>query len=123
MAREYAPPPGSPPFPDFVQFFCTPQHDPTANRRYDEAVNAWVEAVLEKTKAMGHNGPLIGTRLGFGVADGCAQYVVFKTKGGVGLIHIPSGDAYRAHAALIRGINLADVKREAGRKKLFARIP
>lgn len=53
--------------------------------------------------------PLVGQIWGYPVADGQAQYMVFRTKP-LELIHIPTGDAWHVGDAHIRGLRLSDIK-------------
>jgi hypothetical protein len=44
------------------------------------------------------------------MADGYAQYCVVSSKGSGHLIHLPFGDAWEAHPALIRGLRGAEIR-------------
>jgi hypothetical protein len=46
------------------------------------------------------------------VADGSARYMIFGTKGGVKMIHIPTGDAWRADSAWERGVTVSYVEKQ-----------
>jgi hypothetical protein len=51
----------------------------------------------------------VGEIIYFGVADGRAEYMV-KRASPLELVHFTDMDGYKAHPALIRGLNLDDVK-------------
>ena len=53
-------------------------------------------------------GEIVGVRVSLSVADGSAEYIVVK-ESPLTLSHVPDGDAYRAHPALIRGLRKADI--------------
>lgn len=61
-------------------------------------------------------GVIEGAILRFPVADGYALYLVAKDTGRtVELKHIPYGDAWQVHPALIRGLTRKDVMRMVAR--------
>lgn len=56
-----------------------------------------------------------GKEIRFPVADGQARYFVVSCKGAGHLIHLPFGDAWHAHEALIRGLRAADIRADVNR--------
>jgi hypothetical protein len=108
MAREFSTPKGFRAYPE-PRSYARGDLD-----QWERDGETWVKDLLAEVQRMGHTGPLIGKRMDFPVADGYASYVVIKSRGGIGLVHIPHGDGYRADPCLIRGIRAQDV-RERGR--------
>jgi hypothetical protein len=78
-----------------------------------------VDALFEKAEAI-PEGVIEGAILKFPVADGYALYLVTKdSKRGVELKHIPYGDAWQVHPALIRGLTRKDIVRQVeGERRL-----
>ena len=65
-----------------------------------------------------YRGKIISTH----VCDGSARYMVFGTKGGIKLIHIPTMDGYRAEPAWERGITLAEIKARLNHDERMAEL-
>ena len=117
MAKVYAPPEelGDPPnFADFKD----------ANGRYDfqihmEAEQDWTEKLQDWCREHG-NGDIKGEVVRFGVADGYAQYVVYRTKP-CEMIHVPTGDNWHIPEAHARGLRASDLREQVeGQRKLAA---
>lgn len=118
MATIYSPPANLPDVPDFSDF-----KDETG--RYDfnahlEAESDWIELVQAEARRV-NTGDLIGEVIAFGIADGAAQYVVWKQKP-LQLIHLAVGDAWQIPEAHGRGINLTDVRAMVKRDKSLAEL-
>lgn len=81
-----------------------------------------VFAGLEARAAALPPGVIEGAILKFPVADGYAMYLVSKDTGRtVEVKHIPYGDAWQVHPALIRGLTRKDIVRQVeGERKLAA---
>ena len=62
-------------------------------KKYDEECRVYVAKIVAYAKKHG-KGSCAGKEIGFGVADGTARYIVFSLSP-VGLIHVPTGDAYQ----------------------------
>jgi hypothetical protein len=60
-------------------------------------------------------GTLIGRVLNFHAVDNYARYIIANDNP-LTVEHIPFGDGYTVHAALIRGLNVDDVKEMLGVK-------
>lgn len=118
MAKIYSPPANIPEVPDFSDF-------KDENGRYDfnahlEAESDWIELVQFEAR-LNSTGELVGEVISFGIADGYAQYVVWKQKP-LQLIHLAVGDAWQIPEAHGRGINLTDVRAMVQRDKSMAEI-
>lgn len=74
---------------------------------------AWFDETIKKhSKEVASDATdLTGALVKFPIADGYAYYVVTKHSP-LTLSHLPIGDAYRAHAATIRGFREADVRQQ-----------
>lgn len=70
-------------------------------------------AELQRAAAARPKGSLVGALVNFGVADGYAVYLVAKEKP-LTLRHVPYGDAYQVHHAMIRGLTIEDVRNIVG---------
>jgi hypothetical protein len=67
------------------------------------------------------NNPLVGETIRTGVADGYAQYMVFRTRP-LELIHIPVGDAWHADDIWLRGLRVSDIKKMVEGDKAIAKL-
>jgi hypothetical protein len=74
------------------------------------AEKAWLEAEKEKLRKSSAS-DVVGEEVRFQVADGYASYIVTKVRP-LTVVHIGLGDAYQAHGATIRGLNLAEVRHQ-----------
>lgn len=95
------------------------------NGRWDfdaviKAEEAWIESVQAAARAT-NTGDLVGEIIRFGVADGFAQYVVWKQKP-LQLVHLTVGDAWTLPEAHERGLRLADVRQMVERDKRMAEL-
>jgi len=88
MAKIYSPPKGFEP-PEFDASLSWDEHDKREQK--------WLKRLTEWVKING-SGKYAGVVIHEGVADGCAQYMVFSLIPVV-LIHIPLGDAYQSRWA------------------------
>ena len=111
MAKEYAPPTELEYNADFSKGWEEYERE---EKRYEDDLQ---EFCLKHGE-----GPYRGEIISTGVADGAARYMVFGTKGHVKLIHIPTGDAWRADPAWIRGVNVAYVKSTVKANKRLAKL-
>jgi hypothetical protein len=111
MAKIYAAPESVP----------VPEFDPDATmEQWDAADAAYIEAVRRLApKGTGKNADLVGAVVGFGVADGSAQYMVWRTSP-LELVHLPLGDAYQIPAAHARGLRLSDIRQMVERERWWA---
>ena len=66
-------------------------------------------------------GEVVGGLIKFQVADGYAVYIVTKAAP-LTLTHVPFGDAYQVHDALIRGLRRADVLASLERDRKLSAI-
>jgi len=73
-------------------------------------------AKLERQADALPEGEVVGAVLHFPVADGSACYLVTKARP-LTVQHIPFGDAWHADPALLRGLNLTDVKQRIKRSR------
>jgi hypothetical protein len=78
---------------------------PKTKINYDDT--DWRDQLDKEWDEIEAEGPIVK----FGVADGYAVYIVRSMKP-LTLQHVNSGDGYSAHPALIRGLTVADVKRQ-----------
>ena len=69
----------------------------------------------------GRPATLVGEIVRFPVADGYAQYMVWRQQP-LQLIWIELGDAWSAHNALIRGLRVKDVKAQVDADKRLAAL-
>src|SRR5213075_1881759 len=108
MAVVYAPP-ASVTLPDFDQFL---RSGPNGSFDTGGCDKAWNDAIAKLAVLARQNdsSDLVGQVIGFPVADGSAQYMVWKQKP-LQLIHLPIGDAYSISEAEARGLRVADVRR------------
>jgi hypothetical protein len=72
-------------------------------KKYENELRSWVK------KNTDSKSPLVGKIVSTPVADGCAQYMIFRTKP-LELIHMDIGDAWHADRVWVRGLRLSDVK-------------
>jgi hypothetical protein len=94
---------------------------PKFKRDYDAFVTEekeWKDKLQDWCKKYGQ-GKYRGETIQFGVADGYAEYMVFKSTP-LSLIHIPLGDGYMFPWA--KRILLKDVKEMLARQKSFEKI-
>lgn len=70
-----------------------------------------IKKVATKLREAAPNDPLAGEEIIFQVADGYARYLVKRSKP-LELVHLCVGDGYQVPSAHIRGLTLADVRRE-----------
>ena len=85
MAKVYSPPKELPtPIPDYMK----------PGRGWMEDEKKWEESLRQYCVANGGKDEAVGTVIGFPVADGSAQYMVFSISPLV-LIHMPLGDAWQ----------------------------
>jgi hypothetical protein len=75
---------------------------------YQQATAEWVAKVQKWAKQNG-TGKLAGKLYKSPVADGYAEYVVFRGAP-LQMIHLPIYDAYRLHPAMERGLSAKDVE-------------
>ena len=78
------------------------------NERHD-ADWAWIAKVQALAKAQADNPDVVGELVSFPVADGYANYVVWRAKP-LRLVHLPVGDAWRIDDATARGLRLSDLE-------------
>ena len=78
------------------------------------------DALFAKAAAL-PPGVIEGAILKFPVADGYAMYLVTKDTGRtVEVKHIPYGDAWQVHPALLRGLRRADIVRQVEAERKLA---
>lgn len=77
-----------------------------------------LDEIRKKAEAL-PDGEVVGGLLSYPVADGSALYLVVKEKP-LQVSHLPFADAYGVHPAMIRGLNLADVRTQIAQNKRFA---
>lgn len=87
---------------------------------YDKRSSAFLDKLEAESNGL-PDGEVVGALLRFPRADGYAMYRVTSANP-LKLQHIPYGDAWRADAATIRGLRLADVQEMVRRNKAFADI-
>lgn len=112
MATVYAPPAGFEP-PDVV--FTDGKYDHTATAA---AETAFIEALAAEARKA-DTGETVGQIIRFPVADGFAQYMVWKERP-LQLVHLALGDAWTIPASHARGLKLADVKAMVDRDERIA---
>lgn len=113
MAKVYSPPKELPtPIPDYMK----------PGRGWMEDEKKWEESLRQYCVANGGKDEAVGTVIGFPVADGSAQYMVFSISPVV-LIHMPLGDAwqYRYINRLTKKDILEQVRQSKAMEKLFSR--
>lgn len=69
----------------------------------------YIERVAAMARAVNGTEPLVGKVVRFQIADGYAEYIVWKAKP-LQLVHLDLGDGYSIPPAHARGLRLADVK-------------
>lgn len=62
-----------------------------------------------------------GNVMSFNVADGFAMYEVVREQP-LTLRHIPEGDAYEAHPALLRGLQYSDLVQQRKWNEMFEKV-
>lgn len=91
--------------------------------RYEQEMDEWCERLAEWCRNQ-NKGDMVGEIVRFPVADGYAQYMVYR-QNKLALIHLPLGDAWQIPEAHARGLRLSDVRdmvaREAKLRELFSR--
>jgi hypothetical protein len=120
-AKVYSLPEGLPE-PDFD--ICITQGSDAyfaACEEHEEAVRQWCIANSDSTRLRGN---IVGKVISFGVADGRAQYMIYRHSP-LSLIHLPYVDAYEAHPLMLKGLTLLECKRmvraDENLAKLFGR--
>lgn len=120
MATVYAPPTeiGNPPDTFSDEF-------KDENGRWDfravaAAEEAWIKQ-LQDAARKANTGDLVGEIIRFGVADGYAQYVVWKQKP-LQLIHLAVGDAWTIPEAHERGLRLTDVRQKVEQSRAYGEL-
>lgn len=121
MAKVFAPPSGFPKAPEFGQYL-DPANGNFDSAAYSKACEQWLADLCKVARQQAPLNPLVGNVIRFGVADGFAQYVVWKTKP-LTLIHVDLYDGYAIPAAHARGLTLADVKQQVKRLRFLAERP
>ena len=104
MATVYGAPKGFD--PPKITDFLKPKFDMQA---YDHAQDQYVRKLAEYARRHTPGNDLVGEVVRFGVADGYARYMVWKTKP-LQLIHLGLGDSYSIPEAHARGLRLKDIK-------------
>lgn len=79
------------------------------DQRYYDELRAWL-------KANGYTSPMAGKVVGWGHADGCAQYMVMGLRP-LELIHLPLMDGYRKDAIFERGLTARDIRAHVERSE------
>lgn len=74
----------------------------------------------EKAEAL-PDGQIVGALIDFAVADGKAIYLVVNDSP-LQLSHLPYGDGYAVHPALIKGLDRSDVLQQVKRAKAFGAL-
>lgn len=69
----------------------------------------WCKANSDSARLHGN---IVGKTISFGVADGRAEYMIYRHSP-LSLIHLDYSDGYMADEILLRGLNLTDCKRLA----------
>jgi hypothetical protein len=98
--------------PDFALLHTGPD----GYKAYDKAEQDYVKQVQDYAKKHG-TGPDRGEIISFGVADGSAQYVVFKPST---LIHLRTGDAYQFQYAHL--LTAAAIKKQISQDRSFRKL-
>lgn len=115
MATIYAPPTGFDP-PEIVFTDGRYDHDATEAAEAD-----FVTRLTAEARRVGNAGDLVGEIIRFPVADGYAQYLVWKERP-LELVHLALGDAWSIPASHARGIRLADVRQHVEASKAMQAI-
>lgn len=89
-------------------------------KAYDEAEAAYIKELRDRAKRNGRSS-ILGEVIRFGVADGYAQYVVWRSSP-LELIHVATGDAWHADRILLRGLTVTDVKDMVARDRRIAEL-
>lgn len=113
MAQVYGLPEGMDP-PDFEDAFVDGRYDHELDTRIH---GEWLDEMADWCR---QNSPsdIAGEVVYFGVADGAAQYMVWRTKP-LSLIHLPIHDAWQIPEAHARGLRTSDIREMVGGKRLF----
>ena len=97
--------------------------DMQENESFLEYIERQDKMLEDLNKQAENSKNLVGQIIDFPVADGKALYLVEKLNP-LTLSHIPYGDAYTVHPALIKGLDIDDIKDHVARKirlkKLFS---
>lgn len=88
--------------------------------KYIADEEAYIADLVSQAKNNG-NHPMLGEEIRWQRGDGYARYIVWNT-GPLELIWIETGDAWSVEEALIRGLNITEVKRMVGQKKALAEL-
>lgn len=119
MATVYATPAGFDP-PDFMEALVDGRYD----HELDDRIHAEYIARLAVEARSTSTGALVGEIVRFQIADGYAQYMVWKEKP-LTLVHLAIHDAWSIPEAHARGLRLADVRgmveRDRALSDLFSR--
>lgn len=70
-------------------------------------VAEWCKTNSDSAKLRGN---VVGKCIAFGVADGKAEYMVYR-HAPLSLIHLPYVDAYEAHPLMLKGLTLTEAKK------------
>lgn len=116
MAKVYAPPAGFDP-PDFEDSLVDGRYDMKLD---DQLHNDYFDRLSAEAKRL-NSGDLVGEMIHFPVADGAAQYMVWKQKP-LQLIHLPVHDAWQIPEAHARGLNVTDVRAMVQSDKRLAEL-
>ena len=101
MATIYSPPPG------FEPPIITP--DDYKEHRWEAIESEYIERLAQDARRTTPANPLVGKVVHFPIADGYAQYMVWRTKP-LQLMHLNLGDGWSIPDAHARGLRLADVR-------------
>lgn len=85
-----------------------------------DAEAAYREKIATWARENGEAHPLAGTLLSVPYADGRAEYVVIKTEGKVGLIHLDLGDGWRDER-FERTVTQKEIREIIARRERFAK--
>lgn len=96
-----------------------PYMDSPLHKKEQAYTDGLAELARAQAKREGRPATLVGEIIRFPVADGYAQYMVWRQQP-LQLIWIELGDAWSAHPALIRGLRLTDVRRQVEAAKRLA---
>ena len=100
MAKIYAPP------AEIGEFKCNYDKD------WQKQEDTYIEKLRQYCKKhTDSKNALVGVIFRIPIADGYAQYMVFRTKP-LEMIHVPTGDAWDAPDYQTRGVRLSDVKEQ-----------
>ena len=100
MATIYSAPPGFDP--------PTITSDDYKERRWEAIESEYMERLAKEARRLSPHNALIGKVIRFPIADGYAQYMVWRTKP-LQLVHLDLGDGWSIPDAHAHGLRLADV--------------